>query len=179
MSRIGKLPVEMPTGVKYSKNGNNVTIEGPKGKLSLDIDNDILVELDGQTLLVTRRENLNSKKSLHGLYRVLISNMVCGVSKGFEKKLEIIGTGFKANVTGDKLVLTIGYSHPVEFNIPAGIKITVEENTKLTIAGIDKQLVGQVAAVIRKFRKPEPYKGKGIKYSDEVIRRKAGKATKK
>ncbi|OHD14122.1 MAG: 50S ribosomal protein L6 [Spirochaetes bacterium GWD1_27_9] len=179
MSRIGNLAVVVPTGVKVNNNNNELFIEGPKGKLNLPLKSEVKISLENSILKVSRVGDNNVEKSLHGLYRVLINNMIIGVTKGYEKKLEISGTGFKANVQGKKIVLNLGYSHPVEYEIPEGIKITVEENTKLTIAGIDKHLVGQVAAVIRRMRPPEPYKGKGIKYAGEVIRRKAGKATKK
>lgn len=179
MSRIGKLPIVVPAGVKVGYSNKEVSVEGPKGKLKLSVRPEIDIETNGNEISVVRKSDEKLDKSLHGLYRVLVNNMVVGVSKGFEKKLEINGTGFKANVAGKKLVLNLGYSHPVELEIPEGIKITVEENTKLTISGVDKHLVGHIASVIRDKRPPEPYKGKGIKYIDEVIRRKAGKASKK
>ena len=179
MSRIGKLPILIPAGVKLGYLNKEVSVEGPKGKLKLVVRSEVDVETKGNEAFVIRKNNEKIDKSMHGLYRVLINNMVMGVTKGFEKKLEINGTGFKANVAGKKLVLNIGYSHPVEIEIPDGIKITVDENTKLTIAGIDKHLVGHIASVIRDKRPPEPYKGKGIKYANEVVRRKAGKASKK
>ncbi|HOV13279.1 MAG TPA: 50S ribosomal protein L6 [Spirochaetota bacterium] len=179
MSRIGKLPIVVPTGVKVGYSNSEVSVEGPKGKLKLIVRPEVDIETKINEVIVVRKENEKIHKSLHGLYRVLINNMVTGVTKGFEKKLEINGTGFKATVTGKKLVLNLGYSHPVELEIPDGIKITVEENTKVTVAGIDKHLVGHIASIIRDKRPPEPYKGKGIKYSNEVVRRKAGKASKK
>ncbi len=179
MSRIGKMPVEIPANVKVNIVSSNITVEGQKGKLSLNVKPVINVVNDGKNIVLTRKNDLKESKSLHGLYRVLLDNMVIGVSKGFERKLEINGTGFKAAISGQKLTLNIGYSHIVDFAVPDGAKVTVDDNTKLTISGIDKQLVGHVASVIRGFRPPEPYKGKGIKYNDEVIRRKAGKAAKK
>lgn len=179
MSRIGKMPVEIPANVKVNVTDSNIVVEGQKGKLSLDYRPAITIENNGKEVVLTRKNELKETKALHGLYRVLLNNMVTGVSKGFERKLEINGTGFKAAVSGQKLTLNIGFSHVVEFTAPEGIKITVDDNTKLTVSGIDKQLVGHVASVIRGYRPPEPYKGKGIKYSDEVIRRKAGKAAKK
>ena len=179
MSRIGKMPVEIPANVKVNIVSSNIIVEGQKGKLSLNVKPVINVVNNGKNIVLTRKNDLKESKSLHGLYRVLLNNMVVGVSKGFERKLEINGTGFKAAISGQKLTLNIGYSHVVDFSVPEGAKVTVDDNTKLTISGIDKQLVGHVASVIRGFRPPEPYKGKGIKYSDEVIRRKAGKAAKK
>jgi len=147
--------------------------------LRLSLKSEITIENKDSVLTIKRKTDSKQDRSMHGLYRVMIDNMVTGVTKGFEKKLEINGTGFKAAVQGKKAVFNIGFSHPIEYDIPEGIKIVVEENTKLTVSGIDKQLVGHVASVIRLMRPPEPYKGKGIKYVGEVIRRKAGKATKK
>lgn len=179
MSRIGKLPILLPSGVKLGYSNKEVSVEGPKGKMKLSLRPEVDVETKGNEVFVVRKSDEKIDKSMHGLFRVLINNMVTGVTKGFEKKLEINGTGFKANVAGKKLVLNLGFSHPVELEIPEGIKITVEENTKLTVSGIDKHLVGHIASIIRDKRPPEPYKGKGVKYADEVIRRKAGKASKK
>ena len=179
MSRIGKLPVMIPAGVKFSCSNNEISVEGPKGKLQLTIRPEIEVENKDNTVTLKRKGDLNFDKSLHGLYRVLIFNMVEGVTKGYEKKLEINGTGFKATMQGKKIVFNLGYSHPIEFDIPDGIKIVIEENTKLSISGIDKQLVGYVAAEIRRMKPPEPYKQKGVKYSDEIVKKKAGKAAKK
>ncbi len=179
MSRIGKMPVSVPANVKVNINNSNIVVEGQKGKLTLDFKPAIEVVNNGTEIVLTRKNELKETKALHGLYRVLIDNMITGVSKGYEKKLEISGTGFKAAVTGQKLNLSIGFSHPVNYDIPEGIKITVEDAVKLTIAGIDKHLVGHVASVIRSYRPCEPYKAKGIRYSDEVVRRKAGKASKK
>jgi len=179
MSRIGKLPIEIPAQVKITNSEKKIIVEGPKGKMELDIDNAILVKNEGSKLIINRKSEEKNVRAAHGLYRVLIQNMVKGVTSGFEKKLEISGTGFKATVEGQNLVLNLGYSHIIKYPIPKDIKIVVEENVKINISGIDKHLVGFVASEIRKLRKPEPYKGKGIKYSDEKIRRKAGKAAKK
>jgi len=181
MSRIGKLPIIIPDGVKVSYTGNTFNVEGPKGKASINLLDNIKLKIeDNPKIIVLERDN-NEKfnKASHGLFRILINNLIIGVTKGFEKKLEIIGTGFKANLEGTNLVLNIGFSHPVKYQIPQGIKISIEENTKIIVSGIDKQLVGHVASEIRKIRPPEPYKGKGIKYVDERVRRKAGKAAKK
>lgn len=178
MSRIGKYPIEIPQGVNINYNTALIEIQGPKGKLTLNLTPEISLEKKDNIINVKRVDDSKGAKAKHGLFRVLIDNMVLGVTKGFSKKLEIIGTGYKAAIDQKKLILNLGYSHPIEFMIPDGIKIAVENNTNLTIEGIDKQLVGEVAATIRKMRPPEPYKGKGIKYIDEVIRRKAGKAAK-
>lgn len=179
MSRIGKKPVALPTGLKVDLKGNSLAVEGPKGKMSIEMDSRISVENNNNEFILSRKNELKETKALHGLYRVLISNMITGVMQGYEKRLEINGTGFKAAVSGQKLTLNIGYSHPVVYEIPEGIKIAVEDSVKLVISGVDKHLVGHVAAVIRDFRPCEPYKAKGIRYSDEVVRRKAGKAAKK
>jgi large subunit ribosomal protein L6 len=179
MSRIGKLPINIPTGVKVLCANNEVLVEGPKGKMKISLCPQIKIENKDNVLLVSRNGESKDDKSKHGLYRVMISNMVEGVSKGFEKRLEINGTGFKASVQGKNAIFNLGFSHTIEYDIPEGIKIVVEENTKVIVSGVDKQLVGHVAAVIRMMRPPEPYKGKGIKYLGEVIRRKAGKASKK
>lgn len=179
MSRIGKKPVALPTGLKVDLKGNSLAVEGPKGKMSIEMDSRISVENNNNEFILSRKNELKETKALHGLYRVLISNMIIGVMQGYEKRLEINGTGFKATVSGQKLTLNIGYSHPVVYEIPEGIKIAVEDSVKLVISGVDKHLVGHVAAVIRDFRPCEPYKAKGIRYSDEVVRRKAGKAAKK
>jgi large subunit ribosomal protein L6 len=178
MSRIGKLPVEVPGAVKVAIDSTKISVEGPKGKLEQSLRAEIKVEQVDNKVVITRNGNSKVFKQMQGLYRQLISNMVFGVEKGFQKKLELIGTGYKANVEGKRLVLNIGYSNPYYFDIPEGLSISVDTNTKILIEGVDKQKVGQAAAVIRKMRPPEPYKGKGIKYSDEIIRRKAGKATK-
>ena len=175
MSRIGKQPVVVPPKVKVEIKGQKVFVEGPKGKLDLELPPRTSARLEGANLLVSRQGDDAEAKALHGLSRALVNNMVKGVSDGFVKKLEIQGGGFKAAVQGNKVNLALGYSHPVNYPIPDQIKVTVEENTKLTIEGPSKQLVGQVAAEIRSFYPPEPYKGKGVRYSDEKVRRKEGK----
>jgi large subunit ribosomal protein L6 len=176
MSRIGKSPISLPDKVKITvADGGKVTVEGPKGKLSWELPKEISASIEGTTVTVTRNGEDRSTRALHGLSRALINNMVTGVSKGFRKDLEIQGVGFRAAVKGDKLDLSIGYSHPVLFPIPGEIKVAVTDNTKISIEGIDKHLVGQVAADIRAYYPPEPYKGKGIRYSDEQVRRKEGK----
>ena len=178
MSRIGKKPVVIPSGVTVDIKAQDLKIKGPKGELALAIHPKVTVVQDGQNILVSvKHETLKDERALWGLFRSLINNMVTGVTAGFAKTLEINGVGYKAAVTGKKLVLNLGYSHPIEMEIPAGIEVKVEKNI-LTISGIDRQLVGQFSAVIRSQREPEPYKGKGIKYSDETIRRKAGKVVK-
>jgi large subunit ribosomal protein L6 len=180
MSRIGKMPIVIPAGVTVNlEAGNNLTIKGPKGELKRKLVDDIKIEVEAAQILVTRPSDLKRHKSLHGLTRTLIFNMVEGVTNGYSKILEIHGVGYRAAKNGDKLNLTLGYSHPVEMIDPAGITSTVDGTTKITISGIDKEKVGQYAAEIRAKRPPEPYKGKGIKYSTEKIRRKAGKAGKK
>ena len=182
MSRIGKQPVKVPSDVKVSISGNTVNIDGPKGKLSQTFHPDIAIEYIQQDkqIVVKRSSDEKHHRALHGLTRSLISNMVLGVTKGYSKKLEIIGLGYNAKVQGKDLVLLLGYTHPVSLEIPKGIKVEVTNPTnpaKLTVSGPDKQMVGQFSAVIRGMRPPEPYKGMGVKYEDEVIRRKAGKAT--
>lgn len=176
MSRIGKKSIAIPDKVKLAVSGQgSVLVEGPKGKLEWVLPRQIRIRVDGKQAILDREVETRSVKALHGLSRSLISNMVLGVSQGFQKVLEIQGVGFRAQVQGKNLNLSIGFSHPVLFAIPDGIKITVQENTKILIDGIDKQLVGQVAADIRAFYPPEPYKGKGIRYSGEQILRKEGK----
>ena len=176
MSRIGKTPISIPDKVKVSVSGNGVvTVEGPKGKLDWTLPSEITVTVEGNTATVVRSSEDREVRALHGLSRALVNNMVTGVSTGFRRDLEIQGVGFRAAVKGDKLDLSVGYSHPVLFPIPQEIKIAVTDNTKISIEGIDRQLVGQVAADIRAYYPPEPYKGKGIRYSDEVVRRKEGK----
>jgi large subunit ribosomal protein L6 len=177
MSRIGKLPVTVPTGVEVNiDETNKVTVKGPKGELSEQISGRITVQTDGGVINVTRSDDLKESRSLHGLSRTLISNMVVGVSDGFEKRLDINGVGYKAEKQGDKLVLSLGYSHPVELVDPDGIATEVPAPTEIIVKGIDKALVGNYAAIIRAWRPPEPYKGKGVKYRNERIRRKEGKA---
>jgi large subunit ribosomal protein L6 len=175
MSRIGKLPVTVPPKVKVEIQGQKVLVEGPKGKLDFELPRRTSATLEGATLVVRRQGDDAQARALHGLSRAIVNNMVKGVSDGFVKKLEIQGVGFKAAVQGKNVNLVLGYSHPVNYPIPDQIKVSVEENTKLTIEGPSKQLVGQVAAEIRSFYPPEPYKGKGVRYSDEKVRRKEGK----
>lgn len=176
MSRIGKAPIVIPEGVNVVIEGNLVTVKGPKGELSREIAKTINVTIEGNQALVTRTSEDNKVKALHGLYRTLISNMVTGVSTGFTKTLEITGIGYRVQKQGQKLVLSLGYSHPVEVVEDRGITFTVEGQNKIIVNGIDKEIVGQVAAEIRAKRKTEPYKGKGIKYQGERIKRKEGKA---
>lgn len=175
MSRIGKLPVTIPAKVKVAVSGNTVKVEGPKGKLEFALPGGTAVELQEDKLVVKRPSDSAEAKAFHGLSRAVLNNMVRGVAEGFTKQLEIQGVGFKAAVQGASLNLSLGYSHPVNYPIPAQIKVTVEENTKIRIEGPDRQLVGQVAAEIRSFYPPEPYKGKGVRYAGEQVRRKEGK----
>ena len=175
MSRIGKTPISLPDKVKVAVSGNQVTVEGPKGKLNWELPKGISITVEGTTASVARANDDREVRALHGLARALVNNMVTGVSAGFRKDLEIQGVGFRAAVKGDKLDLSIGYSHPVLFPIPKEIKVAVTDNTKISIEGIDKHLVGQVAADILAYYPPEPYKGKGVKYVDEFIFRKEGK----
>ena len=176
MSRIGKTPITLPDKVKVSvADGNHVTVEGPKGKLTWELPKGITLSTEGAVLTVARANEQREVRALHGLSRALINNMVNGVSNGFRRDLEIQGVGFRAAVKGDKLDLSIGYSHPVLFPIPPEIKIAVTDNTKISIEGIDKHLVGQVAADIRAYYPPEPYKGKGVRYAGEHVVRKEGK----
>ena len=180
MSRIGKMPVTIPPGVTVKLEDNNfMSVKGPKGSLERTLAPEMKIEIEGPEIIVTRPNDLKRFKSLHGLTRTLISNMVVGVTQGYSKTLEINGTGYRAAKQGKKLTLTLGYSHPVEMTDPEGIESTVEGNNKIHVTGINKEQVGQYAANIRAKRPPEPYKGKGIKYSDERIRRKAGKSGKK
>ncbi|MGS0765743.1 50S ribosomal protein L6 [Syntrophomonas curvata] len=176
MSRIGRKPISLPAGVKVTVDGNMVTVQGSKGTLAQTIPDDITVTQEDNQILVQRASENKKYRAYHGLSRALIANMVEGVTNGFEKKLELVGVGYRAQMQGKKLVISIGFSHPVEVDAPEGIEFEVPAPTKITIKGIDKQLVGNTAAHIRAIRKPEPYKGKGIKYENEVIRRKAGKA---
>ena len=175
MSRIGKQPVVIPAKVKVQIQGRKISVEGPKGKLNLELPARTVAKVDAGNVVVTRDGEDAQARALHGLSRALINNMVKGVSDGFIKKLEINGVGFKAAVTGKVITMNLGYSHPILYDIPDQIKVTVEENTKVTIEGPDKQLVGQVASELRSYYPPEPYKGKGVKYSDEQIERKEGK----
>jgi large subunit ribosomal protein L6 len=179
MSRIGRLPVAIPAGVEVKiEDGNVVTVKGPKGTLERKLPTEMEIKLEDGHVVVTRPNDLKRMKSLHGLTRSLIQNMVTGVNDGYKKVLEVNGVGYRANKQGNKLVLNLGYSHPVEMIDPDGVESAVEGN-KITVSGINKEKVGQYAAEIRDKRRPEPYKGKGIKYSDEVIRRKVGKTGKK
>ncbi|PNU21604.1 50S ribosomal protein L6 [Geothermobacter hydrogeniphilus] len=178
MSRIGKKPISIPSGVKVALSGAVINVEGPKGKLSRSVHQDVSVEVGAEEILVKLGESAKGT-AMQGLTRSLIANMVEGVTKGFEKVLEINGVGYRADLKGNVLNLSLGFSHPVEFSLPDGITAEVEKQTKVFVRGIDKELVGSTAAKIRSFREPEPYKGKGIKYADERIIRKAGKAGKK
>ena len=178
MSRIGKLPIPVPAGVTVSIDGQSVAVKGPKGELSLTVSEPIKATLEGETVIVSRPDDEAKSKSLHGLTRTLIANQVHGVSQGFSKSLEIVGTGYRAAAKGSSVELALGFSHPVVINPPAGITLTVEGNNKIVVSGVDKQAVGEMAANIRKLRKPEPYKGNGIRYEGERVRRKAGKAGK-
>ena len=180
MSRIGRHPIAIPAGVTVEIAENNVvTVKGPKGTLEKALPTEMEIKQEGEEIVVTRPNDLKKMKSLHGLTRSLIANMITGVSEGYEKKLEINGVGYRAQKQGKKLVLALGYSHPVEMEDPEGIETTVDGTNVIIVKGISKEKVGQYAAEIRAKRAPEPYKGKGIKYSDEVIRRKVGKTGKK
>ena len=179
MSRIGKLPVSVPAGVEVSINGNEVTVKGPKGELSQKVNKDITVSQEAGVLHVTRPSDDKQHRALHGLYRSLIHNMVVGVTTGFSKALMMEGVGYRAQAQGDKLTLSVGYSHPVEFVAPKNISFETPAANRIVVHGIDKQQVGAIAADIRSVRKPEPYLGKGIRYEDEHIRRKEGKTGKK
>ncbi|MGC1307316.1 MAG: 50S ribosomal protein L6 [Phormidesmis sp.] len=178
MSRIGKQPVPVPKGVTVTIDGQKVTVKGSKGELSRELPPEIAFVQEGEEIVVTRRDESRNARQRHGLVRTLIANMVEGVSKGYEKKLEIQGVGYRASLQGQKLVMALGYSHPVEFDPPAGIQFAVEKNTNVTVTGIDKEVVGNTAARVRAARPPEPYKGKGVRYAGEQVRRKAGKAGK-
>ena len=178
MSRIGRLPIDIPAGVTVTISGQNVAVKGPKGELALVVAKPIEAKVEENQVLVTRPDDERASRSLHGLTRTLIANQIIGVTEGYSKGLEIVGTGYRVAQKGNSLEFALGFSHPVTVDAPEGITFTVEGNTKLTVAGIDKQAVGEVAANIRKIKKPEPYKGKGIRYAGEVVRRKAGKAGK-
>ena len=176
MSRIGRKPVPVPNGVTVTVNGSNISVKGPKGELSRKLHQDMQIKVENGTVVVTRPTDEDMHRALHGLTRSLIANMVEGVTAGYKKQLEITGVGYKAEVKPFGLQLALGYSHPIEYRPPAGIKLTAPQPTSVVIEGADKEKVGQVAAEIRSLRKPEPYKGKGVKYQGEQIRRKAGKA---
>lgn len=178
MSRIGKLPIAVPGSVTVTINGQQVAVKGPKGELSLTVAEPIRVALEEGQILVTRPNDERDSRALHGLTRTLIANNIIGVTEGYQKSLEVIGTGYRAQQKGNGIELALGFSHPVNFEAPEGVTVTVEGANKIHVSGIDKQAVGEVAANIRKLKKPEPYKGKGIRYVGEVVRRKAGKAGK-
>jgi len=179
MSRIGKLPIAVPGGVDVAIDGREVTVKGPKGSLSHSVAAPIEVAQEDGTLRVVRPDDERTSKALHGLTRTLIANMVQGVTQGYEKKLEIVGTGYRVTAKGANLEFALGYSHSITVEPPAGVTFTVEAPTRFTVSGIDKQQVGETAANLRKLRKPDPYKGKGVRYAGEQIRRKVGKAGKK
>lgn len=179
MSRIGKKVIALPEGVEIAQDGNVLTVKGPKGTLTRELHKDMIIKVEDNTLVVERPSDNKLHRSLHGTTRSVVNNMVEGVTKGFEKTLELVGVGYRAAKAGDKVTLSLGFSHPVEIAPEAGIEIEVPAQTKLIIKGINKERVGQVAAQIRSLREPEPYKGKGIKYEGEVIRRKVGKTGKK
>jgi large subunit ribosomal protein L6 len=176
MSRIGKMPILMPSGVKILRNQANLSVQGPKGTLSMEIPQGVEVALEDNAVIVKKTSDDRRARSFHGLTRTLVNNMITGVSTGFEKKLEISGVGYRAEASKDTLKLVVGYSSPSEYAIPQGIAVRVDKLVNIVVSGIDKQLVGRVAAEIRALRKPEPYKGKGIRYATEQIRRKVGKS---
>lgn len=176
MSRIGNQPVSLPKGVTVTRSGETLSAKGPKGQLSMAVPDFVDFEIADDQVVVKRHNDSKPARARHGLGRALLANMVTGVSEGFSKKLEIVGVGYRAELKGKVLVLSLGFSHPVEFPVPEGIDINVEKPTALTVSGIDKEQVGQVAAVLRGYRPPDAYKGKGVRYSDETIRLKAGKA---
>ena len=179
MSRIGKRPITIPGKVSVTIDGSHIAVKGPKGELSRVLPAAVTVEQEGETLLVKRRDESRSSRQLHGLSRTLVANMVEGVSQGFQQRLEIQGVGYRAQVQGRNLILIVGYSHPVQIEPPDGVQLAVETNTNVIVSGFNKELVGNTAAKIRAVRPPEPYKGKGIRYAGEAVRRKAGKAGKK
>ena len=178
MSRIGRLPIPVPAGVEVKIDENVVTVKGPKGTLTHTVPAPIQAVLEENSIVVTRPDDERNSRSLHGLTRTLIANLIHGVTQGYTKGLEIVGTGYRVTAKGSDIEFALGYSHPILVKAPAGITFTVEGNTKLSVSGIDKQAVGEVAANLRKLRKPEPYKGKGVRYAGEVVRRKAGKSGK-
>ena len=178
MSRIGRLPIPVPAGVEVKIDGNVVSVKGSKGTLTHTVPAPITAAVEGDSIVVTRPDDERVSRSLHGLTRTLISNQITGVTEGYSKGLEIVGTGYRVTAKGSAIEFALGYSHPILVEPPAGITFTVEGNNKLIVSGIDKQAVGEVAANIRKLRKPEPYKGKGVRYAGEIVRRKAGKSGK-
>lgn len=178
MSRIGKLPIPVPAGVDVTISGQDVTVKGPKGELSLTVSAPIAVKIEGDEVIVTRPDDERESRSLHGLTRTLIANNIIGVTEGFKKALEVVGTGYRVAAKGNSIEFALGYSHSITVDPPEGISFAVEGTNKVIVSGSSKQTVGEVAANIRKLRKPEPYKGKGVRYEGEVVRRKAGKAGK-
>jgi large subunit ribosomal protein L6 len=176
MSRVGKNPIALPSGVTVSVSGNSVKVKGPKGELSQELVHDITVAVEDGNVVVSRPDESRQSRASHGLIRSLVNNMVTGVSQGFEKKLEVIGVGYRADVKGPKLVMNLGYSHLIEYDIPTDIAVSVDKQNVISIQGIDKQQVGQVAAEVRAFRSPDSYKGKGVRYQGEYIRLKTGKS---
>lgn len=178
MSRIGNKAVEIPTGVSVAQDGNTVTVKGPQGELTRTFSSDIKLTVDGNVATLARPDDTKEMKMIHGTTRALLDNMVIGVSKGFQKSLELIGVGYRAQLKGNKLVLNVGYSHPVEFTAPEGVTFEVPANTQVIVKGASKEAVGEIAADIREVRPPEPYKGKGIRYTGEYVRRKEGKTGK-
>lgn len=179
MSRIGKRPIPIPAKVTVTLDGQTVSVKGPKGELSRTLPPEVIVEQDGDVLVVKRRDESRRSRERHGLCRTLVANMVEGVSQGFQKRLEIQGVGYRAQIQGSNLTMSVGYSNPITITPPQGIQFAVENNTNVVISGIDKEIVGNVAARVRGVRPPEPYKGKGIRYAGEYVKRKAGKAGKK
>jgi len=180
MSRVGKKPIEIPKGVDVSVESGEITVKGPKGQLSWNYPDKIKVLVNGSTIVVERTDNSRIERSLHGLTRSIISNMVTGVSQGYQKVLDIVGVGYRAQVTGNKIILTLGYSHPIEFHLPEGIKASVDaKQIQITLFGIDKQQLGQIAENLRCLRVPDSYKGKGVRHSGEKLKLKVGKAGKK
>ena len=178
MSRIGRLPIPIPSGVEVKIDGSAVAVKGPKGELALTVANPIAVSIEDGQVLVSRPDDERESRSLHGLTRTLIANQITGVTEGYTKSLEVVGTGYRVQSRGSSVEFALGFSHSITVEPPTGISFAVEGNNKLTVSGIDKQAVGEVAANIRKLRKPEPYKGKGVRYAGEVVRRKAGKSGK-
>ena len=176
MSRIGKLPIPIPQGVKVKLEGRDVHVEGPKGKLDMAIDSSVAIETADGKVVVKRKDDSRRSRGVHGLTRKLLANMVTGVHQGFTRVLEINGVGYRAEVKGPQINLALGYSHPIVFQLPQGVTAKVEKQTVITLEGVDRQLLGETASMIRALRPPEPYKGKGVKYAEETIRRKAGKA---
>jgi large subunit ribosomal protein L6 len=176
VSRVGKKPIPIPTGVKVHKTDHTVKVTGPKGELTAVVHPNIGVEIKQDTVLMTRPSDAKEHKALHGLWRALVQNMIIGVTQGYTRKLELVGVGYRGEMKGARLLLQLGYSHPILFVPPEGVKVEIPAPTNITVSGIDKALVGLVAAKIRSFRPPEPYKGKGIRYEGESVRRKAGKA---